>query len=329
MALYDGYGNTIVVSGGNTGASESRLTGKVWFPIGDSITNNGSYRYPLIDTYGLTVKSGGFGDGYQCGYGAGSTYSILEKLSNFPSEKPDIITIALGTNDYGNSCPIGTIDDDPDSITSESYTFYGCYKKLLAELADRYGRTPIVLITPFPRVGMYNANKNSHTLKDYAEAIINIGVHYSLKVCDMFGECGISIGTLAEKVASEREYTTDGLHLNNVAGGVVAGKIATDMEYALNEIVIECNALTAFNGQGYVASPVAIAVGGTATVYAVRNPVSTTYPITWETSDETVASISYNATNYAACTITGKSSGTCTVTATCGSAKLEFSVTVS
>lgn len=328
MALYDGYGNTIVVSGGNTDTSESRLTGKVWFPIGDSITNNGSYRYPLIDTYGLTAKSGGFGDGYQVGYSKGTTYSILEKIANFPTEKPDIITIALGTNDYGNSCPIGTIDDDPNSMTSTSYTFCGCYKKLIEELYNRYGRVPMVLITPFPRNGMYNENGKENSLLDFANAIIEIGRYYSIRVCDMFGECGIPIGTLAEKVESEREYTTDGLHLNGVAGGVVAGKIAMDMEYALNEIVIECKALTAYSGAGYVASPISVPVNGTAKVYAVRNPVGTTYPITWETSNPTVANISYNATNYAACTITGVAKGSCFVTARCGSAKLEYSVTV-
>lgn len=328
MNFYDGFGNVVVVSsGGSSGADY--LSGKTWFPIGDSITNNGSYRLPLASQYGLTVKSGGFGDGYQCGYSAGSAYSILEKLANFPSEKPDIITIALGTNDFGNNCPIGTINDDPDNMTSSSYTFYGCYKKLIAELYSKYGTTPIVLVTPFPRVAMNTANKSSHTLQDYADAIIALGKYYSLRVCDMLGSCGISIGTLSELDAAARVYTTDGLHLNNVAGGVVAGKIATDMQYALNEMYFDCKQLTAYTGNGYVGTPVAIAVGGSANVYAVRNPVHTTHPITWETSNAAVASVSYNATNFAACKITGVGKGTCIVKAICGSATLEYSVTVS
>ena len=94
-------------------------------------------------------------------------------------------------------------------------------------------------------------------------------------------------------------------------------------------MVFECNALTAYSGNGYIASPISLEVGGTARVYAVRNPAHTTYPITWETSNAAVASISYNATNFAACTITGVASGTCTVTAKCGSVKLAYSVTVS
>jgi lysophospholipase L1-like esterase len=327
MALYDVFGNPLTIPSGE-GANANHLFGKTWFPIGDSITNNGSYRYPLIEHYGLTAKNGGFGDGYQCGYGAGSTYSIVEKFANFPSEKPDIITIALGTNDYGNGCPIGTINDDPNSMTSESYTFYGCYKKLLTELNRRYGRVPTVLITPFPRVGMNTANKSNHTLKDYAEAITELGAYYSLTVCDMLGGCGISIGTLCEIEADTREYTTDGLHLNGVAGGVVSGKIGHIMEYALSEFIIECKELTAYKGQNYIGSPVTIEVGASAMVYAVRNPVGTTYPITWESNNETIATVSYNATNYAACSIKGVSSGICTVTARCGSAKLEYSVTV-
>ena len=328
MSLYDGYGNIIVVAGGSTGTTADNLNGKNWFPIGDSITNNGSYRLPIVEQYGLNVKSGGFGDGYQCGYGAGTTYSILEKTANFPSTKPDIITIALATNDWGNNCPLGTIEDNPDSMTSTSYTFYGCYKKLLSVLNTKYGRVPMVLITPFPRVGMNTPNKSGNTLKDFADAIIEIGRYYSLRVCDMFGECGISIGTLDELIAADRKYTTDGLHLNGVAGGVVAGKIATDMEYVLNEVVIGCKKLTAYTGGNYVNTPVSLAVGGTAMVYAVRDPVGTTYPIEWESSNESIATVSYDATNYASCTITGKSSGTCIVTATCGSTSLGYVVTV-
>ena len=326
MALYDIYGNPLVVS---SGENTNHLRGRTWFPIGDSITNNGSYRLPITAYYGLTEKSGGYGDGYQCGYGAGVNYSILNKIENFPSEKPDIVTIALGTNDYGNGCPIGEISDNPNSMTSESYTFYGCYKKLLTELHNRYGRTSTVLITPFPRVGMYVTNKSNHTLKDYADAIVAIGEYYSIPVCDMFGECGISVGTLSEMEPTGREYTADGLHLNGVSGGIVATKIANAMSYAGNELVIGCNKLTAYTGGNYASSPVTLSVGNTASVYAVREPIHTTYPITWKSSNGGVATATKDGTNYAHCSIKGIAKGTCTVTATCGSASLDFEVTVS
>lgn len=321
--MYDINGNLIVVNNGENPI----LNGKTWFPIGDSVTNGGSYRDPIKTQYEMVLNSGGYGDGYQCGYGSGATFSILEKINNFPSNAPDIITIALGTNDFGNSCPLGTIDDNPDLQTPDNYTFYGCYKKLLKSLYEKYGRVPTLLITPFQRNGGSVKNSDGHTLKDYADAIIDIGGYYSIKVCDMYRESGISIGTLSE--VDDKIYTSDGLHLNNIAGGIVSPKIADYMKYVFNEWVFECLSLSEYTGGNFVGNPVTIAVGSSVKVYATRYPSWTTYPMEWETSNPEIASVSDNLGNIAGRTINGVSKGSCTVTVTCGSQKFVYAVTVS
>lgn len=319
MAIYDGYGNVIVAD-----EEASPLTGVTWLPVGDSITNQGSYRDPIKSQYGLTVLTGGYGDGYQVGYQSGATYCILEKIANLPDTAPDIITIALGTNDYTKT-PIGEISDGADMATAESYTFYGCYKQLIERLHAKYGNVPMVLITPFPRNGGWTAGSDGKTLRDYADAILAIGTYYSIPVCDMHRYSGLSIGTLDGVSA---DYTSDGLHLSGPAGGVVGPKIAQAMEYAMRKWVIPCDSLRYYTGGNYTGSPVSVGVGETAMVYAVRSPAWTTYPVTWETSNEQIATVTV-ADNYAACTIKGIAAGTCTVTARCGDAELAYDVTVS
>lgn len=318
MAIYDIFGGLVIPS-----VSKSPLTGANWLPIGDSITNNGSYRDPIRAQYGMTVLSGGYGDGYQVGYKSGAAYCALEKITNLPDTKPDIITIALGTNDFGKT-PIGEIADGADKATVENYTFCGCYKQLIERLHTKYGNVPMVLITPFPRGGGWNKDTLGNTLRDYADAIVEIGAYYSIPVCDMNRYSGLSIGTLN---GVSEAYTSDGLHLSGPAGGVVGPKIAKAMEFSMLEWVIPCDSLKYYIGGKYVGTPVNIEVGGAAMVYGIRSPTYTTHPITWETSNSKIATAT-TAGNYAACTIDGVSAGTCRVTARCGDVELVYDVTV-
>ena len=228
MALYKGDGTQIALVQGNEGIN--LLDGKRWLPIGDSITAGGSYRNMIGNLYGLTQIYNCHGDGWQVGYGSGAAYCVLEKLANFGAGNPDIITIALGTND--GSAPIGTINDDPATQTADSYTFMGCYKKLIEELYAKYGRKTMVLLTPFQR--------NGGGLEARVEAIKEIGRYYSIPVCDVYACGGAPIGTLSDTGPGDYFYTTDGLHLNDAAAAVIAPKIKNAMMEAVERF--EANA---------------------------------------------------------------------------------------
>jgi len=216
----------------------NNLNGKVWLCIGDSITYSaGGYRELIASEHGLTTSQYTSGNGWQAGYEKGDTYCVENKAKNnaFSSyiSAPDIITIALGTNDFGNSCPIGTITDNADAQSADSYTFYGCYKSIINSLFACYGHVPMVLFTPLPRGAKDVANSGGHTLKDYADAVKAIGEMYSIPVLDLYGGCGLPIGTLVDASASDVTYTSDTLHLTIDAHKRIAPKIYDAMNLAV------------------------------------------------------------------------------------------------
>lgn len=324
MKIYTGAGTEIqmaTASGGNLDV----LNGCSWLPIGDSITNNGSYRLPIAEECGLTVKTGGYNDGWQAGYASGSSYCVVEKVPSLSSTKPDIVTICLGTNDYGANCPLGELNDG--LYSSSNYSFYGCYQRIIELLFAKYDKVPILLITPFQRNGGNTKNSTNHNLKDYVDAIKTIGSYYSIPVCDVYSYGGVPIGTMTDTGSLGYYYTEDGLHLNSIAGGIVGLKIAEDMAYTLNRWNIPCTSLTPYSGGSYVSVP-NVSVGGTARLYITRSPVYSTDRAVWTSSNPNIATVSSGG-NYAAATVTGVSVGTCDIVVTCGSITYTYHCTVS
>ena len=300
--------------------NDNLLRGKTWLPIGDSITTQASYRPVLSSFYKMTEISGAYGNGMQVGYSSGEKYSILSRIDNIASGTPDIITIALGTNDYGNNCPIGEITDDVSTQTAESYTFIGCYKKLIETLYEKYGNVPMLLITPFPRNGKDNSNSANATLQDYANAIKTVGNHYSIPVCDMLIESGVPIGTLSE--INEKYYTEDGLHLTKRAGRIVTPKIAFMMSSAINVADVKCTAL------GQSGTSYTLTSTGNTRIYVTLTPTGTTEEVVWTSDNENVVTVT-GEVNPIYANLVAIANGTATVTATCGDVSVSFAVNVS
>lgn len=240
MAIYDYEGNEIA-GGGAGGAYANNLDGKKWLCVGDSLTaDTNSYR-PIISTnYGVSVPGTPYANGKHVGYASGATSAFEDSktyLQNIPSA--DIATILMGTNDYngeGSSLcsPMGTIYDDPAQQTSQSFTFYGCYKGLIENIFTAYGVIPIVLITPPHRSlfsGTYEEGQNAEgcTLADYREAILKLGEWYSLPVVDLFAMSGYAIGRNPVSTG----YSGDGLHPGPQFWQLCAPRIY----YAMNEAI--------------------------------------------------------------------------------------------
>lgn len=316
--IYDINGNKIEYTD-NSGNADL-LRGKAWLPVGDSITQQVSYRPVISEYYGLTEISGAYAGGLQVAYSSGESNCVLSKIDNIANGTPDIITIALGTNDYGNSCPIGTISDDQSAQTAESYTFIGCYKKLIETLYEKYGNVPMVLVTPFPRNGKDHANSEGATLSDYADAIKSVGNHYSIPVCDMLNESGVPIGTLTD--VNNTYYTEDGLHLTKRAGRIVSPKIASMMNDAMNVIDVKCEAL------GQSGTSYTLTNATNKRIYVTLTPVGTTEEVVWKSSNEDIVTVEAEA-NPIYANLSAVSNGNATVTATCGSVSREFAITVS
>ena len=164
----------------------------------------------------------------------GSNHSpLINRLDKIPAA--DLITVFMGTNDYGHDTPLGTINDMTD------VSFYGALNVIIPALLEKNPDATIVFITPLHRYG-YGTNSTTgeahtydsipngagYTLEDYVNAIKEVCEKYSIDVIDLY-----ELSDLDPSIELTREqYMEDGLHLN--ANG--HNYISQILEYWLNEI---------------------------------------------------------------------------------------------
>lgn len=109
--------------------------------------------------------------------------------------KADYYSIEHGINDWGNSIPVGTMDDYINNTGNG--TFAASYRKMIDKIYALNPNAKIVLCTPRKGYGFngylpshwYDA-KNGIYLKDYVDIIKQIAEYESLPVADFFNECG-------------------------------------------------------------------------------------------------------------------------------------------
>ena len=311
--LYDAAGNTIQTGSGDTGETVF-LTGKTWLCVGDSISTYPGYRQMIVDQYDMNALTGAFQGGMRAGYGAGASYCILEKLSGISEGTPDIITIALGTNDSGE--PIGTIDDDPDAQTEDSYTFMGCYKALIIRLFEKYGYVPMMLMTPYQRKKV--------DVTDIVQAIKEIGAYYSIPVFDVFAESGLPIGTLSDTDDTNHLFAPDGLHINPAGGAISAPRIADKMNLVIQRWKFPGTKLVA---SGETSRTLTTFDPETVYAYVIPNYSTDFNKIVWTSSDDGVATVAVTP-NYTSAKVTAVANGSCVITATLGSLTVSYNITV-
>lgn len=136
------------------------------------------------------------------GYNGWTAGDIAREINNLELEKSDLYTVFLGTNDWWQGRPIGTIDDYKSDAGNE--TFFGSFRIIIDKLKDLNADARIILLTPMQRVdfvyigdmknnayGSYK-EKNNQALADFAEAILEIGHLDNLKVVDLYNESGMA-----------------------------------------------------------------------------------------------------------------------------------------
>ena len=136
------------------------------------------------------------------------------------------MTIFYGTNVFSGSNPIGT-----DSDTTGD-TVKGAINLTLDKLLTKYPNLKIVLITPIWRarmltgVGLESDSYPSSLglyLRDYVEAIIDMGKKYHVPVLDLYNNSGIN------KYTKTQYLSSDELHPNNVGYTHLANLIAAKL----------------------------------------------------------------------------------------------------
>jgi len=136
------------------------------------------------------------------GYNGWTSGGIADKIENLDLEKADIYSVFLGTNDWWQGRPIGTLDDYINNTGSS--TLFGAYRIILDKLKALNKSARIILITPIQRgdfvyiadmennaYGSYQ-DKNGQDLAQFAAAIIEIAQHEKLESIDLYNASGIT-----------------------------------------------------------------------------------------------------------------------------------------
>lgn len=135
----------------------------------------------------------------------------------------DFVIISVGVNDYSNSVALGQLPASRNA-TFTSGRFIDDLCDSIEYILDQNPQIKILLFTPCQRdttwrnggvadfsqsaTDIYTQNANGLYLKDYAQAIRDVGAMYSCVVCDMYADSGLNYLTLPE-------YTFEGVHPTN------------------------------------------------------------------------------------------------------------------
>lgn len=160
---------------------ESRLNGKKWIVIGDSISVLAEKNYHDFVGNDLGIMVANI---------AVSGRTMLDGIGwvDTMSSNYDLVTVMMGTNDHGYNCGIGSFNDGVDYTSNSS--FYARVQKMIEKLRLKNPNAQIVFLTPIRRHGTGSQNNNSEgfmvnalnkTTKDYVDVIKDccnrLGVH--------------------------------------------------------------------------------------------------------------------------------------------------------
>ncbi len=157
--------------------------------IGDSITTyvpapNGSMQYHKYwsQWYNITNNNYGVSSTSVCPR-PNKDNSFIERYSSMRDDA-DLITVKGGTNDWSTGFATGTLND------REATTYMGGIRLLMEGLIEKYPDKQIVFFTPIRRCesGQTEASTNGKgaTLRDYADAVIELGKVYGIPVIDLY-----------------------------------------------------------------------------------------------------------------------------------------------
>ena len=184
-----------------------------WVAIGDSIT----YLNEHLDETGNRVTKGYLTrvtdqlpniHYINKGYNGWTTGNIAKDIEKLGLVQADMYSVFLGTNDWWQGRPVGTIEDYK---THTSYaTVYGAYGIIISKLKSLNAAAKIILITPMQRSdfvyltnkknnawGSYK-DKNNQSLKQFADAVIAIVQYEHFTLIDLYSKKKLAIKKLVK-----------------------------------------------------------------------------------------------------------------------------------
>lgn len=193
-------GDSIMYAGSNVG-------------VADSYRYNASRSLDLPWNYhavsGTTITDG-YGFEWAEGAGTGYTGFIATEDGTGKAEtvkeffgQCKMVVLAMGTNDFGNDAPLGTVDD------TGTDTFYGAFRAWLKYFQTYNPNLPIIVITPFKRDTWATPNEQNLILPDYIRAMYRIAREFKhVYLLDVFSKW---YGDTDNQVIRARN-SIDGIH---------------------------------------------------------------------------------------------------------------------
>lgn len=199
-----------------------------WVAIGDSIT----YLNDHGDETGNRITKGymtrvaealpniRFTNQGHNGWTSGGIANAIEKLG---LEKADIYSIFLGTNDWWQGRPLGTLADYQNNTGNN--TVYGSFRIIIDKLHSLNKDAKIVLLTPMQRTDFVYINdmknsaygsykeKNGQSLKQFADAIRAIAKHEGFNLVDLYNKPEMKLRNLV-KYKRLKDPNTKGAYRN-------------------------------------------------------------------------------------------------------------------
>lgn len=193
-----------VILCGMTALTQKKIT---WVAIGDSIT----YLNEHTDETGNRV-----GKGYMTrvteklphiqyvnqGHNGWTSGGIAAAFDELGIIKADVYSIFLGTNDWWQGRPVGTLADYQNDTGNN--TVYGSFRIIINKLRNLNSHAKIILVTPMQRgdfvyiAGMTNnawgsyKEKKGQQLIQFAGAVSAIGKYENIPVIDLYNKSGIT-----------------------------------------------------------------------------------------------------------------------------------------
>ena len=188
----------------------SSFTGKQisWVAIGDSITYLNDHKNETGDrvTKGymtLVTEKLPHIEYINHGLNGWTSGGVADAIDKLGLQKADVYSIFLGTNDWWQGRPLGTLADYQQNTGNN--TVYGSFRIIINKLRSLNKDAPIILITPMQRVdfvylGDYSNNaygsyreKNGQMLEQFANAVKAIGDYEQFKVVDLYHKSSLKM----------------------------------------------------------------------------------------------------------------------------------------
>ena len=218
------------------GCSNSKWANKIWSTLGNSITDQFLWQPTVMDEIGLRCNEYGQGGTTIGGIISDSCMYEYLRITQIDT-KSNLISVMGGTNDWGQSVPLGTL------YSVDTTTFYGGLNIMIDRLVALRSNAKILLTTPpyayksnWAAAGWADSlTNNVHlTLVDYVNAIKAVGTARGVPVCDLYTLSGIDKTNWAT-------YTQEGIHPNQ-AGGIKIGEalaeyLKANYDTIMNEVI--------------------------------------------------------------------------------------------